>query len=106
MKYLTRKIPRALQSPSKAIDLLQTKLYNTKYEQEVLDFITNLKQTSPYTIDPNEKTNRNRLCCIEDWKNSEITTAILKLRKEGPLILIDRKEWEWAMGIGRFTYCV
>jgi SAM-dependent methyltransferase len=99
MKNLTRRIPRALQSPSKAIDLLQTKLYNTKYEQEVLDFITNLKQTSPYTIDPNEKTNLNRLCCIEDWKNSEITTAILKLRKEGPLILIDRKEWEWAMGI-------
>jgi SAM-dependent methyltransferase len=99
MKNLTRRIPRALQSPSKAIDLLQTKLYNTKYEQEVLDFITNLKQTSPYTIDPNEKTNLNRLCCIEDWKNSEITTAILKLRKEGPLIFIDRKEWEWAMGI-------
>ena len=99
MKNLTRRIPRALQSPSKAIDLLQTKLYNTKYEQEVLEFITNLKQTSPYTIDPNEKTNLNRLCCIEDWKNSEITTAILKLRKEGPLIFIDRKEWEWAMGI-------
>jgi SAM-dependent methyltransferase len=99
MKNLTRRIPRALQSPSKAIDLLQTKLYNTKYEQEVLDLITNLKQTSPYTIDPNEKTNLNRLCCIEDWKNSEITTAILKLRKEGPLIFIDRKEWEWAMGI-------
>src|ERR671933_761244 len=99
MKNLTRRIPRALQSPSKAIELLQTKLYNTKYEQEVLDFITKLKQTSHYSIDRNEKTNLNRLCCIEDWKNSEITTAILKLRKKGPSSLIDRKEWEWAMGI-------
>src|ERR671933_3008328 len=99
MKNLTRRIPRALQSPSKAIELLQTKLYNTKYEQEVLDFITKLKQTSHYSIDRNEKTNLNRLCCIENWKNSEITTAILKLRKKGPSSLIDRKEWEWAMGI-------
>src|ERR671933_916867 len=99
MKNLTRRIPRALQSPSNVIELLQTKLYKTKYEQVVLDFITKLKQTSHYSIDRNEKTNLNRLCCIEDWKNSEITTAILKLRKKGPLSLIDRKEWEWAMGI-------
>src|SRR5919202_5712494 len=99
MKNLKRKIPRALQSPSKAIELLQTKLYNAKYEQEVLDFIMSLKQTSHYSIDPNEKTKLNKLCCIEDWKNSEITTAISKLGKEGPLSLIDRKEWEWAMGI-------
>jgi SAM-dependent methyltransferase len=99
MKNLKRRIPRALQSPSKALELLQTKLYNAKYEQEVLDFIVSLKQTSHYSIDPNEKTKLNKLCCIEDWKNSEITTTISKLRKEGSTNVIDRKEWEWAMGI-------
>jgi SAM-dependent methyltransferase len=107
MKNLRRRIPRALQSPSKAMELLQTKLYNVKHEQEVLDFIMHLKQTSTYRIDHSEKTKLNKLCCIEDWKNSEITATISKLRKEGggyPSI-IDRKEWEWAMGLiamGRF----
>ena len=101
MKNLRRRIPRAFQSPSKAMELLQTKLYNVRHEQEVLDFIMHLKQTSTYRIDPSEKTKLNKPCCIEDWKNSEVTATISRLRKEGGAYpsIIDRKEWEWAMGI-------
>ena len=88
-------------------------------EKEALDFISNLKQTSPYFVDPNDNPKINRLCCIEDWHNKEIkdiisqlqsanlpsyinkkewemTTNIVNRRKAG---LIHRKDWEWALGI-------
>jgi SAM-dependent methyltransferase len=88
-------------------------------EKEILDFISNLKQTSPYVVDPNDNPKINRLCYIEDWQNKEIkdiisqlqsaslpyyidkkewemTTNIVNRRKTG---LIHRKDWEWALGI-------
>jgi SAM-dependent methyltransferase len=99
MKNLKIRAYRVLQSPMKAIEFGQAKLYNKKYEQEVVGFITNLKQTSPYSINPNEKIKLNKLCCIEDWKNGELSEAILKIRKEASPDLIWRKEWEWALGI-------
>jgi SAM-dependent methyltransferase len=88
-------------------------------EKETLDFISNLKRSSPYFVDPNDNPKINRLCYIEDWNNKEIkdiisqlqsaslpsyinkkdwemTTNIVNARKTG---LIHRKDWEWALGI-------
>jgi SAM-dependent methyltransferase len=88
-------------------------------EKEILDFISNLKQTSPYFVDPNNNPQINRLCYIEDWQNKEINDIISQLqsaslpsyinkqdwqmtknivnrRKTG---FIHRKDWEWALGI-------
>jgi SAM-dependent methyltransferase len=88
-------------------------------EKEILDFISNLKQISPHFVDPNNNPQINRLCCIEDWQNKEIsdiisqlqsaslpsyinkqdwemTTNIVNRRKTG---FIHRKDWEWSLGI-------
>src|SRR5919107_779099 len=88
-------------------------------EEETFDFISHLKQTSPYYINPNDEPKLNRLCYVEDWKNIEIkniiselqtvslsdyihrrdwemNTNIINMRKPG---FIHRKDWEWALGI-------
>jgi SAM-dependent methyltransferase len=88
-------------------------------QKETSDFISHLKQTSPYYINPQDKPKLNRLCYIEDWKNMEIkniiselqkasssdyihrknwemNTNIVNIRKPG---FIHRKDWEWALGI-------
>jgi hypothetical protein len=49
-------------------------------EKEILDFISNLKQTSPYFVDPNDNPQINRLCYIEDWQNKEISDIISQLQ--------------------------
>jgi SAM-dependent methyltransferase len=87
-------------------------------EKEVLSFIANLKQHSPYIADSNDNLKLNKLCYIEDWGNKEIknmitefrnvnsssyadkkdwemTSNIVNRRKEG---FIHRKDWEWALG--------
>ncbi|HEX5981785.1 MAG TPA: class I SAM-dependent methyltransferase, partial [Nitrososphaeraceae archaeon] len=88
-------------------------------QKETSDFISHLKQTSPYYINPQDKPKLNRLCYVEDWKNMEIkniiselqkvslsdyihrknwemNTNIVNIRKPG---FIHRKDWEWALGI-------
>jgi SAM-dependent methyltransferase len=88
-------------------------------EKEIFDFISHLKQTNPYYINPNDEPKLNRLCYVEDWKNIEIkniiselqtvslsdyihrrdwemNTNIINMRKPG---FIHRKDWEWALGI-------
>ena len=88
-------------------------------EKEIFDFISHLKQTSPYYINPNDEPKLNRLCYVEDWKNIkikniiselqmaslsdyihrrdwEMNTNIINMRKPG---FIHRKDWEWALGI-------
>jgi SAM-dependent methyltransferase len=110
----------------KSINEIRTQIKNANEsraakfaEKEILNFISNLKQTSPYFVDPNDNTKINRLCYIEDWHNKEIkdvisqlqsaslpsyinkkdwemTTNIVNRRKTG---FIHRKDWEWALGI-------
>ena len=90
-----------------------------KNENEISAFMTSLKQSSYFYIDPHNDPKLNRLCCIEDWQNREINEIISELqkislydyihrenwemrsnivnnRKAG---LIHRKDWEWALGI-------
>jgi SAM-dependent methyltransferase len=131
---LKSKIHSLLHNPSILKDIIQGKSVNEirinikkenesqaakLAEKEILDFISNLKQTSPYFVDPNDNPQINRLCYIEDWQNKEIsdiisqlqnaslpsyinkqdwemTTNIVNRRKTG---LIHRKDWEWALGI-------
>src|SRR6187200_1294963 len=69
-------------------------------EKEVFEFTSYLKRTSPYhIINPSDQPKLNRLCCIEDWENSEIKEALSELQKLSPEGFIHRKDWEWALGI-------
>jgi SAM-dependent methyltransferase len=68
-------------------------------QKETSDFISHLKQTSPYYINPQDKPKLNRLCYIEDWKNEEIKETLSQLQKLNPQGFIHRKDWEWALGI-------
>jgi SAM-dependent methyltransferase len=68
-------------------------------EEETFDFISHLKQNSPYYINPNDEPKLNRLCYVEDWKNQEIRETLCQLQKLSPQGFIHRKDWEWALGI-------
>jgi SAM-dependent methyltransferase len=65
--------------------------------KEVPKFISHLKRTSPYHINPNDKPRLNRLCYIEDWQNSEIKETISALQFSPEII--QRRDWEWALSI-------
>ena len=62
---------------------------------------------SSYQQNPSDKIKLNKLCCIEDWQNSEIKKFNQEwLSAEGffkgqlPIFSsIHRKFWEWAMGL-------
>jgi SAM-dependent methyltransferase len=68
-------------------------------EKETFDFISNLKRTSAYCLNPNDEPKLNRLCHVEDWKNREIRETLSQLQKLHPQGFIHRKDWEWALGI-------
>jgi SAM-dependent methyltransferase len=92
-------------------------------EREAFKYISYLKKNSPYYIkNPNDKLRLNKLCCIEDWENSEIREVLSEFselqkissssselfRKDWQLGLsisrigqqfIHRKDWEWAMSV-------
>ena len=77
-----------------------------------------MKQTQPYSINPNDPVKLKKLCCVEDFLNNELKEIISELniaildeyiygkdweiekypvneRKE----CIFKKDWEWAIGI-------
>jgi SAM-dependent methyltransferase len=70
-------------------------------ENEALEFISYLKQTSPYHINPHDKPKLNRLCYVEDWENSEIKEALFEIQKVSTPAFINRKNWELTLSIGR-----
>jgi hypothetical protein len=47
--------------------------------KEVPKFISHLKMTSTYHINPDDKPKLNRLCYVEDWENGEIKETISSL---------------------------
>jgi hypothetical protein len=55
--------------------------------QDIPKFISRLKETSPYHINPNDKPKLNRLCYVEDWENHEIKETISSLRQHFPEII-------------------
>lgn len=78
-----------------------------QFERECLQFISQLK-SKPYVADPH--LGLNKVCCIEDWDNSEMQELVPQLqsasfheKSKGILTRmpgqIHRKDWEWAMGI-------
>jgi SAM-dependent methyltransferase len=82
------------------VRLLDEKLAQRQGEKETLDFVSYLKNNSPYNItDPNCQPKLNRLCYVEDWENSEIKEALTELQKLSSGSFIHRKDWEWALGI-------
>jgi len=82
------------------VRLLDEKLAERQGEKETLDFVSYLKNNSPYNItNPNCQPKLNRLCYIEDWENSEIKEALTELQKLSSGSFIHRKDWEWALGI-------
>jgi SAM-dependent methyltransferase len=62
--------------------------------KEVPKFISHLKRTSPYHINPKDKPKLNRLCYVEDSENSEIMEIISSLQQP-----FARRAWEWANAI-------
>jgi hypothetical protein len=66
--------------------------------KDIPKFISRLKETSPYHINPNDKPKLNRLCYVEDWENDEIKETISSLRQHFPEI-IARRDWEWALAV-------
>jgi SAM-dependent methyltransferase len=59
--------------------------------KEVPKFISHLKRTSPYYVNPSDKLKLNRLCYVEDLENSEIMQIISSLQQP-----FSRRTWEWA----------
>lgn len=103
---LKRKINSIRRHPSLVKDIIKgrgwTKIEDkckTLDEKEIEDFVSNLKNSSPYKIDTSSKTKLNRLCYIEDWQNPEIKETLIELQKLSPQGFIHRKDWEWAIGI-------
>jgi SAM-dependent methyltransferase len=107
MTSLKSKIYSIRRHPSIMVDILRAK--NWEYiedksrkldEKEVFELTSYLKRTSPYHItNPNDQSKLNRLCYVEDWKNSEIKEALAELQKLSSEGFIHRKDWEWALGI-------
>jgi Methyltransferase domain len=115
---LQAKNPEEIRDKIKRLDQRRTKMQD---EKEVRNFISYLKKGNNYSIDANNEQALNRLCCIEDWENSEFKriiyelqnaslasyvhrkdwtiptdNKIISMRKPG---FIHRKDWEWALGI-------
>jgi SAM-dependent methyltransferase len=63
-------------------------------EEEVPQFISHLKKTSPYHVNPNDKLKLNRLCYVEDSENSEIREILSSLQQH-----FTRRSWEWALAV-------
>ncbi len=111
-----RKSPEQIHSK---IKLLAERSEDRQVENEVLEFVSQLKRNSPYHVNSKENPKLNRLCCIEDWENTDIKQIISQLQKavlpdyiyrknwemKSNIIdhrkpgLIHRKDWEWALGI-------
>jgi len=68
-------------------------------EKEVLSFIANLKQHSPYFADSNDNLKLNKLCYIEDWGNKEIKNMITEFRNVNSSSYADKKDWEMTSNI-------
>jgi SAM-dependent methyltransferase len=62
--------------------------------KNVPKFISHLKRTSPYYVNPNDKLKLNRLCYVEDLENSEIMGIISSLQ-----LPFSRRTWEWAQAV-------
>ena len=102
---LKRKINSVRRHPSLVKEIIQGKKW-AKIEERCKslnekkeDFVSNLKNASPYRIDAGSKTKLNRLCYVEDWQNPEIRETLVESQKLNPQGFIHRKDWEWAIGI-------
>jgi SAM-dependent methyltransferase len=99
MRNLKYKLHRIRTKPSIIKDIVQSRLYYSHYEKISRDYIRQLKKTQPYSINPAGKIKLNKLCCIEDWQNEEIKNTLHSLGNESSMGIIQRKDWEWALGI-------
>ena len=103
---LKSKIYSIRRHPSLIKDILKGKRWDyvedkskTLDEKETFEFISNLKKTCPYHINPDDTPKLNRLCYVEDWKNGEVRDTLSQLQKLNLQGFIHRKDWEWALGI-------
>jgi SAM-dependent methyltransferase len=62
--------------------------------KEIPEFISHLKRTSPYDINPNDRPKLNRLCYVEDSENSEVREVLSSLQLD-----FSRRSWEYALAI-------
>ena len=97
---------------------LTTREYEIECEKEVFDYISFLKRTQPYSVNPNSPLKLNKLCHVEDWQNNELSQIITELQyassndyihgkgwdvEKYPVNnrkgAIYRKDWEWGLGV-------
>lgn len=62
--------------------------------KEIPEFISQLKKTSPYRINPNDKLKLNRLCYVEDSENSEVREILSSLQQD-----FSKRSWEWVLAV-------
>lgn len=97
---------------------LTTREYEIECEKEAFDYISFLKRTQPYSVNPNSSLKLNKLCHVEDWQNNELSQIITELQyassndymhrkgwdvekypvndRKGSIY---RKDWEWGLGV-------
>jgi SAM-dependent methyltransferase len=73
-------------------------VYYKKYRDETESFTSTLELNNRID-DPSKGINLNKICCIEDWKNEELSAAFSQLNRISWSGGIHRKDWEWALGI-------
>jgi SAM-dependent methyltransferase len=92
--------------------------FEIQNEKEVFDYISFLKRTQPYSVNPNSSLKLNKLCHLEDWQNNELSQIITELQyassndyihgkgwdvEKYPVNnrkgCIHRKDWEWGLGV-------
>jgi hypothetical protein len=103
---LKSKINSVIRHPSILEDIIQGKKaeqirdkIRSIEEEEAAGFIARLKETSSFHINPNDKVKLNKLCYVEDWKNSEVREILYEIHKLHQKGFIHRKDWEWCLGI-------
>jgi SAM-dependent methyltransferase len=103
---LKSKINSVIRHPSILEDIIQGKKaeeigdkIRRIEEEEAAGFIARLKETSSFHINPNDKVKLNKLCYVEDWKNSEVREILYEIHKLHQKGFIHRKDWEWCLGI-------
>jgi SAM-dependent methyltransferase len=116
------KVESLLRHPQIVKDVIQGKsrdeIRAKVRELTTRDYISFLKRTQPYSVNPSSPLKLNKLCHIEDWQNNELKEVISELQyasssdymhgkgwnvKKYPVSdrkgSIHRKDWEWGLGV-------
>ncbi len=98
MKPLDENLYSSIKAPSKIKNFIQAKILSFIYKKEINNFIENNKNFSN-KINFDKPLSLNKLCNFEDWDRDELKKLIPQFHKNGSQLFINRKDWEFAMGV-------